>query len=96
MCGRYRLSRRKQILAEHFDASPFDDDWELRYNIAPTQPVPVIRQHPKEPTRVLSLIRWERICDQSDRKTIATNQGLCSPEDGCEVSITLNGEGTNL
>jgi putative SOS response-associated peptidase YedK len=32
MCGRYRLSRRKQILAEHFDA-PFDDDWVPRYNI---------------------------------------------------------------
>jgi putative SOS response-associated peptidase YedK len=58
MCGRYRLSRRKQILAEHFNATPFDDDWEPRYNIAPTQPVPVIRQHPKEPQRVLSLMRW--------------------------------------
>jgi len=58
MCGRYRLSRRKQILAEHFEAIPFDDDWEPRYNIAPTQPVPVIRQHPKEPKRVLSLMRW--------------------------------------
>jgi putative SOS response-associated peptidase YedK len=58
MCGRYRLSRRKQILAEYFDVSPFDDDWEPRYNIAPTQPVPVIRQHPKEPRRVVSLMRW--------------------------------------
>ena len=57
MCGRYRLSHRKQIIAEHFDA-PFDDDWEPRYNIAPTQPVPVIRQHPKESRRVLSLMRW--------------------------------------
>lgn len=58
MCGRYRLSRRKQILAEHFDAPPFDEDWEPCYNIAPTQPVPVVRQHTKEPTRVLSLMRW--------------------------------------
>jgi len=57
MCGRYRLSRRKQIIEEHFDDS-FDDDWIPRYNIAPTQPVPVIRQHPKEPRRVLSLMRW--------------------------------------
>jgi hypothetical protein len=30
MCGRYRLSRRKQIIAEHFDAVPFEDDWEPR------------------------------------------------------------------
>jgi putative SOS response-associated peptidase YedK len=44
MCGRYRLSRRKQILAEQFDASPFDNVWEPRYNIAPSQTVPVIRQ----------------------------------------------------
>lgn len=58
MCGRYRLSRRKQILAEHFDATPFDDDWEPRYNIAPTQQVPVVRQHPTEPARQLSHMRW--------------------------------------
>jgi putative SOS response-associated peptidase YedK len=58
MCGRYRLSRRKQVLAEHFEANPFDDDWEPRYNIAPTQPVPVVRQHPKEKRCVLSMMRW--------------------------------------
>ena len=58
MCGRYRLSRRKQIIEEHFDSDPWDEDWTPRYNIAPTQPVPVIRQHPKEPVRELSLMRW--------------------------------------
>ena len=58
MCGRYRLSRRKQIIAEHFDAISGEQDWSPRYNIAPTQSVPVIRQHPKEPRRVLSLMRW--------------------------------------
>ena len=57
MCGRYRLSRRKQIVEEHFDA-PGDEDWGPRYNIAPTQPVPVIRQNPKEPVRELSLMKW--------------------------------------
>jgi len=57
MCGRYRLSRRKQIIEEYFDA-PGDDDWAPRYNVAPTQPVPIIRQHPKEPKRVMSLVRW--------------------------------------
>jgi putative SOS response-associated peptidase YedK len=58
MCGRYRLSRRKQILEEHFDSVSGTDDWNPRYNIAPTQPVPVIRQHPKEPIRELSFVRW--------------------------------------
>jgi putative SOS response-associated peptidase YedK len=57
MCGRYRLSRRKQIVEEHFDAEG-DEDWSPRYTIAPTQPVPVIRQHPHEPRRVFSLMRW--------------------------------------
>ena len=46
MCGRYRLSRRKQIIEEHFDTVTGEEDWTPRYNIAPTQPVPIIRQHP--------------------------------------------------
>jgi len=58
MCGRYRLSRRKQIIEEQFDTADWQDDWSPRYNIAPTQPVPVIRQHPKEPTRQISTMRW--------------------------------------
>lgn len=58
MCGRYRLSRRKQILEEQFDTAPFDYDWNPRYNIAPTQPVPVIRQHLKEPIRQIATMRW--------------------------------------
>jgi putative SOS response-associated peptidase YedK len=43
MCGRYRLSQRKQIIEEHFDCGSDEPDWASRYNIAPTQPVPVIR-----------------------------------------------------
>jgi|ERR1035438_9285699 putative SOS response-associated peptidase YedK len=58
MCGRYRLSRRKQIIEEHFDAVSGDEDWSPRYNIAPTQSVPVIRQNPKEPIRELAMMRW--------------------------------------
>jgi putative SOS response-associated peptidase YedK len=58
MCGRYRLSRRKQFVEEYFDCDPWDEEWSPRYNIAPTQPVPVIRQNPKEPVRELSLVRW--------------------------------------
>jgi putative SOS response-associated peptidase YedK len=58
MCGRYRLSRRKQIVEEYFDGVSDEPDWSPRFNIAPTQPVPVIRQNPKEPVRELSLMRW--------------------------------------
>jgi putative SOS response-associated peptidase YedK len=58
VCGRYRLSRRKQIIEEHFDSVSGEEDWNPRYNIAPTQPIPIIRQNPKEPVRELSLMRW--------------------------------------
>ena len=46
------------VLAEHFDAICNPEDRVPRYNIAPTQPVTVLRQHPTEPTRQLSQMRW--------------------------------------
>jgi putative SOS response-associated peptidase YedK len=52
MCGRYRLSRRKQLVEEYFDTDSGLEDWVPRYNIAPTQPIPVIRQNAKEPVRL--------------------------------------------
>ena len=61
MCGRYRLSRRKQVIEEYFDTDSWDEDWKPRYNIAPTQPVPIVRQKPKDPVRVISLVRWRLI-----------------------------------
>ena len=57
MCGRYRLSRRAEILAA-YEAEYAGVDWDARYNIAPTQTVPVIRQDPNEPIRRASLMRW--------------------------------------
>jgi putative SOS response-associated peptidase YedK len=58
MCGRYRLSRRKPIIEEYCGTSPWDDNRSPRYNITPTQPVPVIRQHRKEPGRQISTMSW--------------------------------------
>jgi putative SOS response-associated peptidase YedK len=59
MCGRYRLSKRQQLIAESFDVS-WDElpDWKPRYNIAPTDSVPVVRQNPKESIRQISMMRW--------------------------------------
>src|SRR5208337_3768594 len=71
MCGRYRLSRRKQIIEEHFDAISGEEDWTPRYNIAPTQPVPVIRQNPKEPVRESSLMRWGLIPSWARNASVA-------------------------
>jgi len=57
MCGRYRLSRRKQLIEEYFETEN-EVDWEPRYNIAPSQPVGIIRQDPSRPERHFSLARW--------------------------------------
>jgi len=73
MCGRYRLSRRTQFVEEYFDSAPWDDDWNPRYNTAPTQLVPVIRQHPREPVRQISLIKWGLIPHWAKDPSIATN-----------------------
>ena len=58
MCGRYRLSRRKELLAERFGADFDDLDWTPRYNIAPTQAVPVLRHSSAGVTLQASLMRW--------------------------------------
>ena len=56
MCGRYRLTRPVK-LAGRFDVEP-EDDWAPRYNIAPEQNIPVIRQHSEEPKRFGPKMRW--------------------------------------
>jgi putative SOS response-associated peptidase YedK len=71
MCGRYRLSRRKQLVEEYFDSVSDEPDWNPRYNIAPTQPVHVILQHPKEPVRELSLMRWGLIPAWSEDSSVS-------------------------
>ena len=70
MCGRYRLSRRAEILASRFYAEYEGMDWEARYNIAPTQTVPVIQQDPCEPVRRASLMRWGLVPNWAKDATI--------------------------
>jgi putative SOS response-associated peptidase YedK len=55
MCGRYRLARKKEILAETFDVDN-DVEWSPHYNVAPGQNVPVVRQDAAR--RSISLARW--------------------------------------
>ena len=57
MCGRYRLSRRKQAIEQYFETAN-EAEWEPRYNIAPSQMVGVIRQDAAKPERYFSLVRW--------------------------------------
>src|SRR5437764_4200437 len=54
MCGRYRLSRADR-LAEKFEAE-LAEELQPRYNIAPTQPVPVVRASGSR--RVIASMRW--------------------------------------
>jgi len=56
MCGRYRLSSTERFL----DRFQVENEIELapRYNIAPCQQVPVVRQHRERPVRIASMMRW--------------------------------------
>ena len=46
------------MVVEYFETVSDEPDWAPRYNIAPTQLIPIIRQNPKEPVRELSVVRW--------------------------------------
>jgi len=56
MCGRYSLSSPPDILKEEFGLSACPE-LKPRYNIAPSQDAPVIRQS-ESGERSLSLLRW--------------------------------------
>jgi putative SOS response-associated peptidase YedK len=58
MCGRYKLSRRKQLVEEYFGAVSENCEWSPRYNVAPSQSVLTVRQDVREPVRKLSTMRW--------------------------------------
>lgn len=57
MCGRYSLDARPQQIAEAF-ALAEAIELEPRYNIAPTQSVPVVRLDQASRCRRLDMIRW--------------------------------------
>src|SRR3954454_20839711 len=60
MCGRYTLTRNEDIV-ESFEATldaaaAADPWWKPRYNVAPTQPAPVITR--RDDARTAGLSRW--------------------------------------
>ena len=57
MCGRFTLRTPTNILVEQFRLGSAPQ-LALRFNIAPTQPVAVVRQSPEDSQRHLSLLRW--------------------------------------
>jgi putative SOS response-associated peptidase YedK len=57
MCGRFVLMTPGKSLAEHFRLAE-EPSLEPRYNIAPTQPVAIIKPQAGTPLRELKIVRW--------------------------------------
>ncbi|HEY9698800.1 MAG TPA: SOS response-associated peptidase [Trichocoleus sp.] len=57
MCGRYTLAQTAERIAAAFDVADVPS-MPPRYNIAPTQPIPVVRSHPQTHDRQCTLLYW--------------------------------------
>ena len=69
MCGRFTLRSSPQAVAEAF-AVPEAPDLLPRFNIAPGQPVAVVRQKPRAEGRELAHLRWGLIPAWADDPSI--------------------------
>jgi putative SOS response-associated peptidase YedK len=69
MCGRYTLRKSAREVAEAFGLAEIAP-LEPRYNIAPSQSVPVVRLEPTEDSRRLDLLRWGLIPSWADDPAI--------------------------
>jgi len=57
MCGRFFLSRSNAEIARHFELAE-EPVLAPRYNIAPMQPLPLVRQRARDGRRVLESMQW--------------------------------------
>jgi putative SOS response-associated peptidase YedK len=58
MCGRYATTRSATDLSAFFEAYDVTSGLEADYNVAPTEPVPVVRMSARRGARVLDTARW--------------------------------------
>jgi putative SOS response-associated peptidase YedK len=58
VCNRYRLTHSKQYLAERFQVVDDGGEEHPRYNIAPTQPVLIVRKEQGKKIRHFATMRW--------------------------------------
>ncbi|MEE9579605.1 MAG: SOS response-associated peptidase family protein, partial [Gemmatimonadota bacterium] len=59
MCGRFTLTTQAAEVARLFEVDYFEPDaLSPRYNVAPTQGIPVIRYDERRGGRELALLRW--------------------------------------
>ncbi len=70
MCGRYAQYSSGEAIANTFDATLQIEDLVLRYNAAPMQWLPVVRQRPSG-ERVVQLLRWGLVPSWSKDEAIA-------------------------
>jgi putative SOS response-associated peptidase YedK len=71
MCGRYRLTAKERYLRDHFGLDE-DPSWTPRWNIAPTQLVPIVRRDASGAKCSFELVRWGLIPFWSKDRSIAT------------------------
>lgn len=71
MCGRYALYGPVSRLREHFDAEADELEFPPRYNAAPMQWLPVVRQRPNG-ERVIHSLRWGLVPSWAKDEAIAT------------------------
>jgi putative SOS response-associated peptidase YedK len=71
MCGRYRLTAKERYLRDHFGLEE-DPTWTPRWNIAPTQLVPIVRRKTPSSRRSFNLVRWGLIPSWAKDRSIAT------------------------
>jgi len=71
MCGRYRLTAKERYLRDHFGLDE-EPTWTPRWNIAPTQLVPIVRQKSISSRRSFDLVRWGLIPSWAKDASIGT------------------------
>ena len=68
MCGRYQLTAKERYLRDHFGLDE-EPTWTPRWNIAPTQLVPIIRM--EAAIRSFRLVHWGLIPSWAKDRSIA-------------------------
>ena len=72
MCNRYRLTHSKQYLSDRFQATGDEIEDRPRYNIAPTQPVLIVRKEQGKKIRHFTTMRWGLIPSWAKDMSIGT------------------------
>lgn len=84
MCGRYALTTPADVLARLFDAVNDPPAIEPRYNLAPTQRVPIVRETADGSSREIVLVRWGLLPFWAKDRAIANRLINCRAESAAD------------